>query len=92
MAVCVAPADPLLAQTQWQNAGSGDWMEPTNWTAGVPTSTTDAIITNGGTALLTTAGVQVQDLILGDLANTSGGLSITASGGSTGALSGRDLI
>ncbi len=57
MAVCVTPAGPGWAQTQteWQNIGFGDWNEPANWTAGLPTSTTDAIITNDATAVLTTA-------------------------------------
>jgi T5SS/PEP-CTERM-associated repeat protein len=92
IAVCIAPAEPLLGQTEWQNTGFGDWNEPANWTAGVPTATTDAIITNDATAVLATPGAQVQDLILGDLVDTSGVLSITTTGISTGALSGRDLV
>ena len=41
---------PTLAQTAWQTYGTGSWFDRSNWDAGVPTSTTDATVDNGGTA------------------------------------------
>ncbi|HEY1763635.1 MAG TPA: hypothetical protein VGF85_01850, partial [Opitutaceae bacterium] len=35
------------AQTNWQAVGTGDFQNPANWSAGVPTSGTDASIVNG---------------------------------------------
>jgi T5SS/PEP-CTERM-associated repeat protein len=40
------------AQTVWVPAGVGNWVTPANWSAGVPTATSDARINNGGTAQL----------------------------------------
>src|ERR1041385_8752619 len=35
---------PVIAQTSWKGTSSTSWKEVANWTAGVPTSSTDAII------------------------------------------------
>ncbi|WP_279613468.1 ESPR domain-containing protein, partial [Burkholderia pyrrocinia] len=53
-ALCAfALANPWTAQaaTSW-NVSSGDWTTAGNWTSGVPTSTTQTIIGNGGAATL----------------------------------------
>lgn len=46
--------EPLaaMAQSNWTNPGTGDWYTPGNWSAGVPGAGVDAVIENGGTAVL----------------------------------------
>jgi len=47
---------PGQATTYWNVTGGDfgkDWHDAGNWTAGVPNSTTDAVIDNGGTASIT---------------------------------------
>jgi len=39
-----------LAQTYWTNTGFGSWGTASNWSAGVPNSSSTAIISNSGTA------------------------------------------
>jgi hypothetical protein len=50
---CIVLAAPSLvfAQTIWINGGIGDWFGAANWTAGVPASTDDTSVNNGGTAV-----------------------------------------
>ncbi|MDP1579327.1 MAG: autotransporter-associated beta strand repeat-containing protein [Candidatus Didemnitutus sp.] len=68
---------PLLhAQTIW-TAGSGNWATGSNWSAGVPDSSTNASITNGGTATISSSS-EVASLTLGGA--STGGLSITGGG------------
>src|SRR5690349_20199930 len=38
------PFSALFAQTSWKGTLSTDWFNASNWTSGVPSSTTDAII------------------------------------------------
>jgi fibronectin-binding autotransporter adhesin len=37
----------LSSPTSWQTSGSGQWLTGSNWSGGVPTSSTNACITNG---------------------------------------------
>src|SRR5581483_6127922 len=53
-----------IAQTVWTD-GSGDWFVGTNWSAGVPNSSTQAQINNGGTAQITTTGAAAASILLG---------------------------
>jgi hypothetical protein len=39
-----------LAQTNWTNTGFGTWGTASNWSAGVPNSSSTASISNSGTA------------------------------------------
>jgi T5SS/PEP-CTERM-associated repeat protein len=55
-----------LANAQTWNAATGDWFVPGNWTpTGVPTSSTNAQINNGGTAQVSIAGAQCVALSVG---------------------------
>lgn len=50
----------LQAQvTRWTGAVDNDWFKPGNWNNGVPTSTTNFFISNGGTSQITTGGAAV---------------------------------
>jgi T5SS/PEP-CTERM-associated repeat protein len=51
-------------ETRWR-AGTGDWFEPANWTAGVPTTSKDAVIDNGGTAQIASPGAAPRHLFVG---------------------------
>src|SRR5262249_30762004 len=42
--------------TSWTNPAGGDWATPSNWSAGVPTSTSDACVRLGGTYTVSIAG------------------------------------
>ena len=42
--------------TSWTNSAGGDWATPSNWSAGVPTSTSVACVTLGGTYTVSIAG------------------------------------
>src|SRR5207249_11494253 len=50
----IALVAPRLLQAQTTNftAVSGSWYDPPNWDAGSPASTNNAVINNGGTALI----------------------------------------
>jgi hypothetical protein len=63
------------AQTNW-SAGSGDWFDAANWSAGVPTSAIDANVANGGTANIAATPAVAQNLNLGG-ATGSGSLDLT---------------
>jgi len=75
-------------QSDWK-ASLGDWFISTNWTsAGVPNSTIDAVIANGGTALITAPGAEALDLFLGAPTGvgSTGTLLVTNNGSSLGSL------
>lgn len=69
--LAVLIAGPSLA-TEWQRgpATPGDWFDPVNWTAGVPTSGTDAFIPNGGTAQIASGNAEASTLCMGFSDNT----------------------
>ena len=70
---------PAVRATTWQNASIGNWFIASNWTLGVPASNTDAIVQNGGVALLFDPGANAAGLFLG-INGQSGGLSISNGG------------
>lgn len=51
-----AGINPLNAQTNWINPGSGDWNTPGNWSAGVPNGGVTAFIVNNGESVLSAGG------------------------------------
>jgi len=89
-----APADT----TYWQAdpAAPANWFDAGNWTAGLPTSSFNAYIDNGGTASIASGTANVHSLTVadgatGNLLQTGGttnltGLSIGRQAGSTGVL------
>lgn len=65
LAAAVAATGPSAAQgTMWQ-AGTGDWFDPNNWSAGVPTASGIPFVDNGGTALIAAGDAVACTLILG---------------------------
>lgn len=75
----VSSVSSLSAQTVWTD-GTGDWFDSGNWSAGVPNSSTNAQINNGGTAQITTNGAQANTIYLGFGSSDSGTVSISGSG------------
>ncbi len=78
-----------FGQTFWKNTSLGDWFIEANWLAVLPDANTDAIIANGGTALITAPGAQAQNIFLGVVTNkgSTGTLTIAKPGvGSPGSL------
>ena len=69
-----------VAQTIWTD-GTGDWFVGTNWSAGVPNSSTQAQINNNGTAQVTTSGAAAASILLGwNDVSELGNLSISGAG------------
>src|SRR5262245_60990644 len=69
-----------VAQTVWTN-GTGDWFVGTNWSAGVPDSSTQGQINNGGAAQITTSGAAAASILLGwNDVGELGNLSISGAG------------
>ncbi|MGN6366960.1 MAG: hypothetical protein ACTHN5_01740 [Phycisphaerae bacterium] len=66
----------------WQT-GSGDWFTVSNWSGGVPTSGVTALISNGGTAQITTTGATASALELGVSSGQQGAVSLGAGGALT---------
>ena len=68
-------------ETYW-NVASSDWSTASNWTAGLPTSSTDAYFYNGGVATVSQTGEMCGNLYLGSatlsgsIAMQSGGLAV----------------
>src|SRR4051794_7452754 len=85
----LAPPNSSGQQTFWrQDVPLGDWFIAGNWTAGVPTSTHDAIfgraMANG--ALVTTPGAQANNVFVGVVVTgmnggSKGSLTVAAPGG-----------
>ena len=69
-----------VAQTIWTD-GTGDWFLGTNWSAGVPNSSTQAQVNNSGTAQITTGGAAAASILLGwNDVSELGNLSISGAG------------
>ncbi len=51
---------------------SGNWEDPGNWSPGVPASDSDAVIDNGGTALIAAQEAAAQNLTMGRSVSGSG--------------------
>lgn len=67
------------AQDLWTD-GTGSWFIAAKWSAGVPTSATDAQVTNGGTAQIFGNSAQAKSLNLGRNAGESGTLEVVSNG------------
>jgi outer membrane autotransporter protein len=59
-------ASPAFAQPTIWTDGVGDWFVGVNWSHGVPNSTTDAEINNGGTVQIMAAGAFAKTMLVGD--------------------------
>src|SRR5690242_19438021 len=70
---------PICGQTVW-TAQTGDWFEAANWSNGLPNSSTDAQINNGGTPQIATSGATANNLYLGFGALDSGNILISGAG------------
>jgi autotransporter-associated beta strand protein len=70
----ISGTPPATAQVQadnWTNAGTGSWFTPGNWSLDtVPTAAINAVVDNGGKALVTGANATVGNLTIG--ATTAG--------------------
>jgi fibronectin-binding autotransporter adhesin len=75
-ALCSSPAQ--ATSTTWTGT-SGSWFTGTNWSNGVPTSTTDASINNAGKAEISSSGAVANTLTLGYDTGDSGTVSVDAS-------------
>jgi fibronectin-binding autotransporter adhesin len=64
----VSIVSPVQADTNWSLSPvySGDWSGTSNWDNGVPMSSTNAYITNGGTATISQTGEVCNSLSLGN--------------------------
>ena len=71
-----------LAQTYWE-VDNGNWADDPNWSAGEPTASDDAIISNNGRCNLVYAGEECYSLTIGDGAGESGLLVIYNNGNLT---------
>ena len=68
------------SQTIWTGQ-TGDWFDATNWSDGVPDSSHDAQITNGGTADIAAGTAEVNNVFLAFDAANSGNLIVSDSAG-----------
>jgi fibronectin-binding autotransporter adhesin len=68
-----------LGETDWIDE-TGDWFNPSNWSAGVPNAITGAFINNGGTAQITSQGAAASGVELGSGVQDMGTLSVSDSG------------
>ena len=66
-----APARAATCDTSWSSAVSGNWNDASKWSAGIPTSSTNACITVNGTYTVTLPGVSESAKAL-TLGGTSG--------------------
>src|SRR6185369_13283716 len=88
------PLQPVAAQTSWKGTAGTSWKDAANWTAGIPTSSVDAIIGDAnftgsfqpsitGSAAcksLTLGGAHVATLTLTRTLTVSGNITINANG------------
>ena len=72
-------AGSASAQDLWTD-GTSSWFIASKWSAGVPTSATDAQVNNGGTAQIFGNSAQVKTLNLGFGAGQSGTLEVVSNG------------
>ena len=90
-AVASALSGSVLAQTTYSNAGSGLWNDPLNWNAGVPTSTSQAILP-GGTPGSITLGTDVAGYVTVNDNYTLTGGTLTLGSGAFGATNGSIFV
>jgi len=82
LGLCLLAATPSADGTTWIHdpATPGDWFDPANWSAGVPTSSDRARINNGGQAQIAAPNAQVYHLHLGLDSTESGTLVLSGTG------------
>lgn len=75
---------PLWAAPTWNNTGSGDWFTAGNWTSpsSVPTSADNAVIDNGGTAVIATHDAVANAVYFGNSGVSGAGGSLQIDSGS----------
>ncbi|OJV15698.1 MAG: hypothetical protein BGO12_15805 [Verrucomicrobia bacterium 61-8] len=78
MSLALSAAMARSAGSHW-DVQTGLWTEDSNWTAGVPTSSSTAFIDNGGTALLPTAISGSYNIL--SVGSVAGGDKVVVSGG-----------
>jgi T5SS/PEP-CTERM-associated repeat protein len=78
-AFATLPAVPAKADTTWI-VDTGAWLNPGNWSGGVPTATTNAFINNGGTAQIFQTGTQALDIHVGGNVGNVGTLQVSGVG------------
>jgi T5SS/PEP-CTERM-associated repeat protein len=71
---------PAYAQTTVWTDATGDWFTASNWSAGVPDSSTTAQINNAGTAQIMSSGAAASEVDLGVAAGDVGTLSVFGTG------------
>ena len=81
-AVCNSPARATTTTT-WTDR-IGDWFSAANWSNGVPTFSTDALINNGGTAQISRSGANAASLTLGLNAGDSGSVTVDGTNANLG--------
>jgi len=80
VAAVLLGASGSVAQTLWSNSGTGDWFNAANWTSGIPTSSKEARIDNGGTAQIADSDAQSSYVYVGYTTNTGAGTVEQTSG------------
>jgi T5SS/PEP-CTERM-associated repeat protein len=85
IACALLPAQFAPAQDLWQT-GTSSWFTASNWTAGVPVTTTNARLNNGGTANIVGDSAAADFLILGAAEGESGTVAVFSIGGFAGSL------
>ena len=77
LTACLSASD----ETKWTLAGTGNWSDPRNWTAGVPVYDSYAEINNGGTAEITAGTADCRMLWIGRWAAEFGPGHVRQTGG-----------
>lgn len=79
---CVSQLAPIPALASNWTGTTGDWFNGSDWSSGVPTSSTPAYINNTGTVQITTTGAESSGLNVGSTAfsGSSGTLEVTSGG------------
>lgn len=63
---CLTCTEPSRSQTVFLNPTTGSWFDDDNWSAGVPNSTENADVINGGTAQLAGGGTGQANILTVD--------------------------
>ncbi|MES2389717.1 MAG: right-handed parallel beta-helix repeat-containing protein, partial [Bacteroidota bacterium] len=74
--VTISGATSTPCGTVWTGAVSGDWNTAGNWTGGVPTNTTNTLVTSAGFATVLSASAQTATLTIDPNAPISGAGSL----------------
>src|SRR4051812_23767109 len=87
MAICMAAVFVISfassAQTSWTGSVSTDWSNPANWSSGVPTSSTDAVVGSTSVKPVINNTSNCQSLTLSGTASLTVNKPLTVSGNIT---------